>query len=141
MLAIPAFGSALIGKVSKDNFDQWRRNIEALKIIHPKRLAVSPGNAQGADSNAQTFVNSIGPAYFGDTDQEVLYVSNTCVEILGEIQSDGSQEVCKGNTRLFDSYQKAVRDYAARHSSIVMPNIMDINALAQHGATIPLKKK
>lgn len=140
VLAIPAFGSALIGKVAKDNFDQWRRNIEALRLIHPKKLAVTPGDTQGANPNTHTFVNSVGPAYFGDTEQEVLYVNNVCVELLGEIHSDGSHETCKENTRLFDLYQKAVKNYAARHSSIVLPNVMDIHALGQHGVANQMKK-
>jgi len=139
VLAIPAFGSALIGKVAKDNFDQWRRNLEALKLIYPKRLGVAPGNTQA--TNAKTFVNSVGPAYFGDTDQEVLYVNTACVELLGEIHAEGLEEVCKGNSRLFDLYKKSIKEYASRHSSIIMPNVMDIHALAHQATAVPLNKK
>lgn len=124
--------------MSKDNFDQWRRRIEALKLIQPKRLTFAPGSAQSADH--PTIVNTIGPAYLGDTDQDVLYLDNVSIEILGEVQSDGTDEVCQGHKQLFTAYRKAVNEYSRRHSNIIAPSITDLQAL--HGATpIPIMKK
>lgn len=140
-LAIPPFGSALIGKVSKDNFEQWRKRMEVLKLIQPKRMVVSQGNAQAADPTAaQSMLMHIGPAYFGDTDQEILYIDNACLEVIGEIEVMNNDEVCPAARKMFDEYKRSVKTYAGRHSPIVAPNILDIHNVSKGATSVPFKK-
>lgn len=141
VLVIPPFGSAMIGKLSKDNFEQWRKRLEVLRLIQPKRIVVAQGSAQSADPNTQALMTHIVPAYFGDTDQQLLYIDNVCVELIGEIEIEANIECCPAARKMFDAYSKAIRDYDNRHSSILMPNIMDINAVSKGAAPIPFKKQ
>jgi len=141
VLVIPPFGSAMIGKLGKDNFEQWRKHLEVLKLIQPKRIVVAQGNAQSADPNTQALTTHIVPAYFGDTDQQLLYIDNVCVELIGEIEVEANVECCPAARKMFEAYNKAVRDYDNRHSNILMPNIMDINAVSKGASTIPFRKQ
>lgn len=141
VLVIPSFGSAMVGKVGKDNFEQWRKRMEVLKLIQPKRFVVAQANAQSGDPTVQASTVHIGPAYFGDTDQELLYVDNAAVEVIGEVEVlDKEEEVCGAARKMFEAYKKTVRDYAGRHSPIVAPNILDIHNISKGAATVPFKR-
>lgn len=140
VLAIPSFGSAMVGKVSKDNFEQWRKRLEVLKLIQPKRFVVAQPNAQSGDPTVQSATVHIGPAYFGDTDQELLYVDGAAVEVIGEVEVQDNEEVCGAARKMFEAYKKTVRDYAGRHSPIVAPNILDIHNVSKGATTVPFKR-
>jgi hypothetical protein len=141
VLVIPPFGSAMIGKLSKDNFEQWRKRLEVLKLIQPKRIVVAQSNAQSSDPSTQALLTHIVPAYFGDTDQQLLYIDNVCVELIGEIEVEANVECCPAARKMFEAYIKSIRDYDMRHSNILMPNIRDINAVSNGIAPIPFKRQ
>lgn len=140
VLAIPSFGSMLVGKVNKDNFEQWRKRLEVLKLIQPKRFVVAPANTQSGDPTMQSATVHIGPAYFGDTDQELLYIENAAIEIIGEVEIQHNQEVCSAAKKMFDAYSKTVQEYAGRHSPIISPNVLDIHNVSKGAAAVPFKR-
>lgn len=139
-LAITPFGSVFVGKLDKGNFGQWQRRMETLKIIHPKRLVVAPGNTQAADPRMQSAMIQIGPAYFGDTDQEYILADSICVELIGEIVIERDEEVCNENRKMFNAYKKSVKEYAARNSTIAIPSVSDINAISKAALKTSIQK-
>jgi hypothetical protein len=117
---VMADGVTLLGRTGIIDIDRWKESGAAVCLNDPRGLQLRPEGPNRVSVH-------IGPAYYGDTRQEKIYVRPTSLEVIGEIDKleDGT-EVCSQSKGLFTNYSDAVVKWKAAMSNITIAKPGDL---------------
>jgi hypothetical protein len=121
-LVISSFGQIFVGETYSNEFEAWQNKGMCFTLHKPRRLAIAQAATQPGASNTNCSVINIGPSYFGDTPQQILYLQSVAVEIIGKIENGA----CSENKQLYSQYINAYQEWMASRSGLYAPSVQDI---------------